>query len=238
MTNAQSQISVTRDGVVATLTLDRPDSLNALTPDMLEQACEAVRKIAASDVRVLIVTGAGRAFCVGADLKLAKDPSFGEADRNRFAVAARALQKLFETMPQPVIAKVRGHCMTGGLEIAITADILIASDNARFADTHAKVGFRPRWGMSQRLPRLIGRMQAAELAFTARTIDAAEAAAIGLVLEVVPDAELDQRVASLAETMAANNPKAIAAYKALMRKSADVGLEAGLIYEAETEFPL
>jgi enoyl-CoA hydratase len=237
MSEAAPQIQLDRDGAIATLTLNRPESLNALTPDMLEQAVDAVRSVAASDARVLIVTGAGRAFCVGVDLKLARDPSFGEAERTRFAVAARALQHLFETMPQAVIAKVRGHCLTGGLEIAITADLIVASDNARFADTHAKVGYRPRWGMSQRLPRLVGRMRAAELAFTARTIDAAEAAAIGLVLEAVPDAELDQRVTTLAEAIAANGAASINAYKTLMRRSLDIGLADGLKFEAETEFP-
>lgn len=234
---AEPLILCEAEGPVATLTFNRPNSLNALTPDLLEQACEAVQGIARSDARVLIVTGAGRAFSVGADLKMARDPAFDDAARRRLASAARALQRLFETIPQVAIAKVRGHCLTGGLEIAIAADLIVAARDAQFGDTHTKVGFRPRWGMSQRLPRLIGRMRAAELAFTARLIDGDEAAAIGLVLEAVPAEMLDRRVAELAATIAANDGFCVSAYKALMRQSQLLGLEEGLRFEAETEFP-
>lgn len=229
-------VFIERAGPVATLVLNRPDSLNALTPELLELACDAVRTI--GDARVLILAGAGRAFCVGVDLKLARAPDFSDRERVRFAQAARTLQRLLETMPQPVIARVRGYCLTGGLELALLADIIIASENAQFGDTHAKVGFRPRWGMSQRLPRLVGRMRANYMTFTGRTFSAPEAARMGLILEAVPDDELDRHVDRLAAEIASNNAGVIAAYKDLMRRSQDVGLTDGLAYEAETEFPI
>jgi enoyl-CoA hydratase len=235
MTSSETEIRWEYAGAIATLVLNRPDKLNALTPTLLEQACEAVSRMG-PEVKVLIVTGAGRAFCVGVDLEAAR--GIDEAGIERFASAARRLQRLFETVPQVVIAKVRGHCLTGGLELAIACDLIVAAEDARFGDTHAKVGYRPRWGMSQRLPRLIGPMQARAMAYTAKLINAAEAVRIGLILQTVPVAELDEAVAVLAGSIAGNNAGSIAAYKDLLRQSQEPGFSLGLAYEAETEYPI
>lgn len=212
-------VTLDRDGNVATLTLNRPESLNALTREMLDQACMAAREVAASDARVLILTGAGRAFCAGVDLKIARDRSYDAAARAAFTHSALAFQHLVETMPQPVIAKIRGACVAGGLELALSADCVIAATDARFSDTHAKFGFIPEWGMPSRLAQLVGRMRANDIAFTARVVDGIEAAAIGLVLEAVAPDLLDQRVTAFAAMIAANDPRSIANYKTNIRQS-------------------
>ena len=122
-------------------------------------------------------------------------------------------------MTQPVIAKVRGACMTGGLELATSADLILAATDARFCDTHAKYGFIPEWGMPGRLAQLIGRMRSNEMAFTAKVISGVEAAAIGLILEAVEPDLLDQRVAEIATTIATNDALAISHYKARIREA-------------------
>jgi enoyl-CoA hydratase/carnithine racemase len=143
-------VRLSRDGAVARLTFTRPQSLNALSPQLIDEALRAVQEVAASDARVLVVAGEGRSFSAGVDLKAAAAPEFrGEAAR-RFSEQARELARLLETMPQATIARVTGHCFTGGLEIALGCDFIVASSDAVFCDTHARLGLRPGWGLSQR----------------------------------------------------------------------------------------
>ncbi|MEC9346721.1 MAG: enoyl-CoA hydratase-related protein [Pseudomonadota bacterium] len=227
---------------VATLTLNRPAALNALTVELLTEAGDALASLAPrDDVSVVILTGAGRAFTAGVDLKAlqasGKDLTAGDVGDDLNA-AARRVQHLMETIPQPVIAKVNGFCFTGGLEIMLAADIAIAAEEAKFGDTHALIGFRPTWGMTQRLARRTGMMRARELSFTARTITGTEAAAYGMVMEAVPLADLDAHVAKLAATMAQNSPGSIAAYKDLYRTSENTGLDAGLEYEKTATYSI
>jgi enoyl-CoA hydratase/carnithine racemase len=233
-----TEVRLTQDGPIARLTLARPQSLNALSPELISQALAAAEAVAASDARVLVVTGEGRSFSAGVDLKTtAQNPEFrGEAVR-RFSDEARRLALLFETMSQVVIARVTGHCFTGGLELALACDLIVAADDAVFCDTHARLGMRPGWGLSQRLPRRIGQMRAREMSFTARRVGAAEAKALGLVLEVAPLAELDARIEALASAIVANDVASIAAYKTLYRASETHTLDEGLAFEATTRFP-
>jgi len=233
-----TQVLFSRDGTRATLTLNRPESLNALSPTLISEAIRVVEHVAASDARVLVVTGAGRSFSAGVDLKIVSSPDYTAQTKKEFSTQARALGKLLETIPQPTIARITGYCFTGGLELALGCDLLIASDDAIFCDTHAKLGLRPSWGLSQRLPRLIGAMRAREMSFTARRVGASEAAALGLILEALPLAELDARIDSLVEAMVANSAGSLTAYKNLYRAASTHTLDDGLDYEATTTFAI
>lgn len=230
----EAEIMWQADGGIATLTLNRPAKRNALTPGMLDDAADRLAGLRRDAAAVVVIAGAGPSFCAGVDLKAAA--ALDAAGRDRFTRSAHRLQGLIETIPQVVIAKVRGHCLTGGLEIAIACDLIVAADDAMFGDTHALVGFRPRWGMSQRLPYLIGPARAREMVYTARQLDAAEAARIGLICRHVPAAELDAAVAGMAEAIMKGNPDSIAAYKDLFLQAREPGFSHGAAYEAATEY--
>lgn len=235
-----SDVELQHEAGIATLLFNRPEAMNALTPGMLQLAGDHVRQLAADPtVRIIVITGAGKAFSAGVDLKALGqiklvDGSVGEI----LDAPARRLIHAIETAPQPVIAKVNGHCYTGALEIALACDLLVMAEEAGLGDTHAKWGLRPTWGMSQRLARRIGGQKARELSFTARTVKGPEAAAIGLASAAVPRAELDAHVAELCARIIANSAGALAAYKDLYRRTDGLPLDAGLAYEAGREYPL
>jgi enoyl-CoA hydratase len=233
-------ILTSRDGVVATITMSRPDALNALTIPMLGELAAALDEAAADDtVSVVALTGAGRAFSSGVDLKALGDlPLVGGGIGDVLDLPARAVIERITTMPKIVIAQVNGFCFTGALELALACDLIVAADEARFGDTHVKFGLRPSWGMSQRLGRLVGVSRARELSYTARTFSGVEAAAWGLAVRSVPLAELASTVGELAATIAANSGEALAAYKDLYSRSLDDGLRDGLAYEAATRYPI
>ena len=231
-----------RQDRIATITLHRPEQLNAFTPELLEEMDQATAEVAADrGLSVLIITGAGRAFCAGMDVKatLARNPdlSGGNVGEAINAPGRRLLDRL-ERMPQAVIAKVNGVCFTGGVELILACDITVAAEEAVFADTHAIVGVHPSLGLSQRLPRRVGMIRAKELSFTGRRFGGREAAAMGLALEAVPLAELDARVEALAQAIAANSPGAIAAYKDLYRTAENTSLAEGLDYETAAEYDI
>jgi enoyl-CoA hydratase/carnithine racemase len=137
-----------------------------------------------------------------------------------------------------VIGRINGFCFTGALELALACDLVVAADEAKLGDTHAKWGLRPTWGMSQRLIRAVGIARARDLSYTARTFTGAEAAAWGLAVRSVPLAELDDAVAELADQVVANSAGSVAAYKDLYRQALDVGLSDGLEYEASTSYAI
>ena len=237
-----AHIIVGRDGPITTITLNRADAMNALTPEMLGEVDAALSDIAADpNINVLIMTGAGRAFCAGVDLKALQargvDLSQGNVG-DELNNAARGVIEKIESMPQATIAKVNGFTFTGGLELMLAFDIIIAAEEAKMGDTHAVLGFRPTWGLTQRLPRKVGSMRAKELSFTARTISGVEAAKIGLALEAVPLADLDARVAALAAAIARNSPGSIAAYKDLYAQANNAGQTKGLTYERDTAYDI
>ena len=240
MDDRTETVRVTTTGPVTTLTLCRPDALNAITPAMLGELGDALDGIATdTSVRVVVLTGEGRAFSAGVDLKALAGYSLeGGAVGDVLDVPARRVTELLTTMPQVVIAKVNGHCFTGALELVLACDLVVTADEATFGDTHAKWGLRPTWGMSQRLLRLVGTAKARELSYTARTFKGAEAAAWGLAMRSVPLAELDAAVDDLAATIAANSAGSLAAYKNLYRHALDGGLADGLAYEAATSYAI
>lgn len=188
-------------GGVATLTLNRPEKLNALTPALFAELRAHIEALAAdTTVGAVVLTGAGRSFCAGNDLA---SIAAGEKAPSRH-YQAETIDAL-EQLPMPTIAKIRGHCFTGGLELALGCDLLVAADDAQFGDTHGQWGLVAVWGMTVRLPERVGTARAKELMYTARRIPGSEAAAIGLVNRAVPDADLDATVDALtAEIVAAS----------------------------------
>lgn len=202
----------TRVGAVAVLTLNRPNSMNALDHALRAAVAEAATRLAADDsVRVLVLTGAGsRAFCAGLDLK-----ELGQSESALRGAEADPVLAL-EAFPRPIIVAINGVAVTGGFELALVGDVLLASSNARFADTHARMGIMPGWGLSQKLPRIIGASRAKEMSFTGNFIGAEQAERWGLVNSVVaPDALMDHAMA-LAQQMAEADPVFAARYKRLI----------------------
>lgn len=236
----EPEVLVDVDGAVATLTLNRPDALNAITPTMLEQLDDALERLGADErVGIVVLTGAGRAFSAGVDLKALGDVAIVDgAVGDLLDVPARRVTRLLSTMPAITIAKVNGFCFTGALELAIACDLVVAADEAKLGDTHVKWGLRPTWGMSQRLIRLVGPARARDLSFTARTFSGSDAAAWGLAARSVPRDELDAAVAELTAAVLANSPEALAAYKDLYAAALDHPLADGLAYEAATSYPI
>lgn len=227
------------DGI-ATVTLNRPAVLNALTPEMLGRLGAVIAKAAEDPgARVVVLTGAGRAFSAGVDLKALGDRSLrGGSVGDILDEPAREAIRLLTMVPKVVIAKVNGACFTGALELALACDLIVVADQAKIGDTHAKWGLRPTWGMSQRLVRAVGITRARDLSYTARTFTGEDAARWGLAARSVPAEALDQTVADLAAEIGANSAGSLAAYKDLFRRSLDAGLGDGLEYEAETGYEI
>ena len=226
-----------KDGV-AKIMINRPEALNALDVATLLDIQKALEEIRNDEsVGVVVLTGVGRAFSAGVDLKSVDGQRIeaGNVGADINAAARRVIQTM-EELPKPVIAMVNGFCLTGGLEIAMGCDIIIASENSKFGDTHVRWGFRPTWGLSQKLPRAVGLMKAKELSFTAQMISAAEAERIGLINKVVSPEELEPTVLALAQSILSNSRDAIAAYKSLMNRGFREDLAAALKFEAETSF--
>jgi enoyl-CoA hydratase/carnithine racemase len=222
-----------KDGL-ATLTLNRPAKLNAINPPMFEELRAHVDAIAAdASIGCVVLTGAGRAFCAGHDLE---SISSGERARGKYFESETV--DAIEALPMPTIAKIRGHCYTGGLELALACDILFASAHAQLGDTHGQWGLAPVWGMSVRLPERVGRATAKELMFTSRRIDAAEAARIGLVDHVAADDDLDRSVAHLSSEILANSHGTNRIDKALIAAHEKTGRDAALQFERTSPFGL
>lgn len=240
MNTSGSPIKVTRDGQVATITLCRPDALNAITREMLVNLAAALDDLAADDsVRVVVLTGEGRAFSAGVDLKElgGRKLELGSIGDYLDGPARDVIRRL-TTIPKAVIARVNGFCFTGALELVLACDLVVAAEEAKFGDTHAKWGLRPTWGMSQRLVRAVGVNRARELSYTARTFTGREAAGWGLAIRAVPLVDLDRAVAELAEAVAGNSQGSVAAYKDLFRHALDDGLAEGIDYEERTRYPI
>lgn len=235
--NFDNLVLESADGI-ATITLNRPKALNSFNLDLLSELDQALKTMAAhKDVKVVVLTGEGRAFSAGMDLKILAESKVADGNiGDALNGLARSVITTIENMPQPVIAKVNGFCFTGALEIVLACDLLVADEAALLGDTHAKVGLRPTWGMSQRLPRAVGLRKARELSFTARNFTGAEAYQMGLANYAVPKDELDAKVAELAGAILANSAGSIAACKDLYRAAQQFGLDEGLAYEQATEF--
>lgn len=237
---AYEQISVTLDGGAATVALARPDALNAITPTMLGELNHAFGELEDNQsIAVATLTGEGRAFSAGVDLKALGDRSLeGGSVGDILDLPARELTDRLANGRLVTIAKVNGFCFTGALELALACDIMIVAAEAKMADTHAKFGLRPTWGMSARLPAAVGLVRARELSYSARTFTGAEAAEMGMAARAVPREELDEAAAALAASIADNSIDSLAAYKNLYMKAEALTQADGLSYEAATSFEI
>jgi enoyl-CoA hydratase len=210
---------------LCTLALNRPDKLNALDTPAFEEL-DAHLAALEKDERIgcVVLKGEGRGFCAGADLKAMGrgplDPAFKPGVIQRLGL-----------LPQPVIAAVHGVCLTGGLELALACDFILADATARFADTHGKWGLVSQWGMSQRLPRRVGSSAAKRMMMTGRTVDAAEAHHLGLIDLLAQEGQLHDLVARFVADVLANSWHTNVATKRLMRETDALPLAEGLAHE-------
>lgn len=206
-----------RQGPIAIVTLNRPEAMNALSRALRAELATAMAAIAEDDaVRVAILTGAGtRAFTAGLDLKELGSDTSALGAANAQEPAANPVRAI-ETCPKPVIGAINGVAITGGFELALACDILIASETARFADTHARVGIMPGWGLSQKLSRLIGIHRAKELSLSGNFLDASTAERWGLVNRVVKAEELLPSAIKLATDIASAPADKVQAYKRII----------------------
>jgi enoyl-CoA hydratase len=217
---------------IAYVTLNRPNALNALNSELRRDLRDFFTSLQADrDIRLVILTGSGRAFCAGADIKEWREPGSITDERE-----ARQHVNFWEAMnrcEQPIIAAINGYALGGGCELAMCCDIRIASDQAQMGLTEVTLGIIPGGGGTQRLPRLVGRGKALELILTGRRIDAHEALRLGLVEEVVPHDQLMATVDTLGQTIISRAPLAVKYAKEAIVRGLELPLEAGLKVEAE-----
>ncbi|MDZ4760495.1 MAG: enoyl-CoA hydratase [Alphaproteobacteria bacterium] len=224
---------IERDGPVAILTLNRARQLNALSVALRSEIVTAVRDLSASDdVRAIVLTGKGRAFTVGVDLK--------EAGQSGFSLGTEGgpggptdLAAAFVACPWPIIGAINGFAITGGFELALMCDVLLASTEAKFADTHGRVGLMPVWGLSQKLPRIIGASRAKELSLTGNFLDAETAERWGLVNRVYAPEALLPAARKLALEMASLDGALLKKLKAVMDDGMSLPLADALKLEIE-----
>jgi 2-(1,2-epoxy-1,2-dihydrophenyl)acetyl-CoA isomerase len=223
---------------VGTVTLNRPDKLNAFFGSMRDEIGEALEELAGrDDVRVVVVTGRGRAFCAGADVGYLADLLAREAydEANLLVTAGRRVIRSIIEMPKPVIAALNGPAAGGGANMALACDLRIASDRAAIGQTFNRIGLAPDWGGSWLVPRLVGRARAAELFFLADMVDAPEAERMGLVNRVVPHADLEGTVREVAGRLAAKPALALALAKEALRRSLSAELDDMLDFEVRAQ---
>jgi enoyl-CoA hydratase len=230
---ADPVLRIGRDGGVVTLVLNRPEAMNALSAELRDALAEAFRELAQDEsVGVVILTGAGRAFCAGLDLKELGGES-GEAQEPSVAISEGDIAGLVRAFDRPVIGAINGFAITGGFELALACDVLIASRDAHFADTHARVGILPGWGLSQKLPRLIGPYRAKELSLTGNYLAAEQAERWGLVNRVVEPDRLLATARELADDMLSCDPDTVRGYLHLIDDGYDAPLADALAIERE-----
>src|SRR5437868_6698004 len=228
---AYENILVERDPAISTITVNRPKALNALNSHTLRELTLAVRECA--DSRVIILTGAGdRAFVAGADI--AEMAPMGPWQAREFSELGHVLTALLEDIPSATIAAVNGYALGGGLELAVACNMIFASENAKLGLPEVTLGVTPGFGGTQRLVRLVGKLRAKEIIFTGEMVDAQTACRIGLVNEVVPQAQLLAHCKKVAAKIAERGPLAIARAKRLVERGYDMPLRAANRQEAET----
>lgn len=219
------------DGAIATMTVNRPDKLNALNAATIAELGSAIDEVRSRDeIGGLILTGAGRAFVAGADISELQ--SQGAMNAKALSLTGQDIFRRFETSPKPVIAAVNGFALGGGCELAMACHIRIASEHAKFGQPEVKLGILPGYGGTQRLPQLVGRGRAMQLLLTAEVIDAAEAYRIGLVNKVVPAETLLEAAGQMMRAILANGPLATAACIDAVDRGFGMTLQDGLAFES------
>lgn len=226
-------IDVSKEDAIATITINRPDALNAFTTELILEMHERIKELSEDDsIRVVLVTGAGeKAFIAGADIQ-----EMSEKDHDGAVAFSRRGNKLcdaIEAMPQPVIAVINGFALGGGCEIAMACDIRLAAESATLGQPEVGLGIPPAWGGTQRLPRIVGIGRAKEIIFSGRHIGATEAKEIGLVNNVYPADQVMDEAKKLAATFLEKGPEALAASKKLINRTMETSLATGTIHESK-----
>jgi enoyl-CoA hydratase len=227
---SEAELIIEHEDGYAVLTLNRPQAMNALSPQLIGDLCSTFRALQRDDsVRAVVLIGAGRAFCAGLDLK-----AMGEHEDGLGAFDIHAehdIPAAMSAFDRPIIVGVNGVAATGGFELALMGDILLASSEARFADTHCRVGLAPGWGLSQKLARIIGPSRAREAHFTGNFISAAQADAWGLVSRVVAPQDLLAECCKVAADIVSCVPETVKVYKQMVNDGLDTTLAAGMAME-------
>lgn len=224
-------LQIERDQGVATLTIARPDKLNALNRHTIAELLQAFDTLSqASEIRAIVVTGAGeKAFVAGADIAEIRDQTPLQA--HHFSQRGQQLMRRIETMPIPVIAAINGFALGGGLELALACHFRYASENARLGLPEIKLGIIPGFGGTQRLPRLIGRSRALEMMLSGEPVDAHAAQRYGIVLDVVPVGEVVEQAQGVARRLAQAAPRAASAILEATDRGLDMPLAQALDFE-------
>jgi enoyl-CoA hydratase len=229
-----------QEGGIGRVIINRPQAMNAISPTMLKELKAAFLEAASDkDAQVIVLTGAGKAFSAGVDLKSLGDAKLVKGKVGDILdIPARELIQTIRSVPKPVIALINGFCYTGAMEIMLACDIVIAAEEAKIADTHAKWGLRPTWGMSARLPRRVGFLKAKELSFTAEPVTGKEAERIGLVNLAVPLEKLEEALLAMSKKIMASSRQSNVAYKHLYNTNESLSLEKSLELEYGSEFDI
>ncbi len=236
----QQAIQLTRQAGIATITLNRPNRRNALTPALFSELGRYFDEVAANpDDRVMVLTGCGEAFCAGADLGGGGDETKritqGPLARRQFTRETILPALKLHRLPKPTIAAVNGVAAGGGCNLALGCDVVFAGQSARFAQVFVNRGLAVDYGGTWLLPRLIGLQKAKDLAFRGEVIDSHEALRLGLALEIVPDDQLMKRVNEYARVLASKPPIALSLIKTGMNRLMDGSFESGLEFEADAQ---
>jgi enoyl-CoA hydratase len=218
---------------VATITLNRPEALNAFSKEVVEEILRALEDVKNDEnVRVVVLTGAGeKAFSAGADIKAMAGMTALKA--RELSLMGESLCLALENLEKPVVAAINGYALGGGLEVAMACDLRIASENARMGQTEVNFGLIPGWGGTQRLTRLVGMTKAKELVFTGKMLDGRTAEQLGLINMVTPADKFRETVKQFALELASKAPVALKVAKALINKGANIGLDSALALERE-----
>ena len=219
-----STIILEKKDRIAKITLNRPNAMNAMNSLLKQELAVALDEVEHDEgIDVVILTGAGRAFCAGLDLK--------ETGQSLEIITFPGVWDRIRNFDKPTIAAVNGYAITGGFEIALSCDIILASENAMFADTHARVGIFPGGGITQLLPRLVGIKKAKELSFTGNYMNAQEALQFGLVNRVVPPEKLEQAAEALAKDIMSNDQVAVRKIKKIIDRGEGMPIESAITLE-------
>jgi len=231
--NLYNNILLEKNEAIATVTINRPKSLNALNRETLEEMLTCFKELGEDrSVQVVIITGAGeKAFVAGADISFMQglNPEQGRV----FGRLGHAVTRTIENLPQPVIAAINGFALGGGCELALACDIRLAGDNAKFGQPEVNLGVIPGFGGTQRLPRLIGKGLANELLFSGKIIDAEEAGRIGLVNRIIPRENLMTECRELALMICSRGPAAVRLCKEVVNNGMEMDLNRACSYEAD-----
>jgi len=238
MTTATDLVVTERDGAVGVVRLNRPEKLNAFAGDMRDRIGDAVEELGADPaVRVLIVTGAGRGFCAGADVDYLRElvETGNDRDFEKLLRAGERVVTAIRDLDKPVLAAINGPAAGGGANLALACDLRVMAESASIGQTFSRIGLHPDWGGTYFLPRLVGESAALELMWSGRMVPAAEALRMGMVNRVVPDERLWAETLDWARRLAASPPLAVGPIKRAVYASLDEDLEDMLAVELESQ---